>query len=86
MNIIIFLLLGLVAGWIANMIMSSGRGGLIGDIVTGIVGAFVGGFVSSYLLGIDVTGFNITSVLVSVVGAIIVIALYRAVTRQPVRQ
>ena len=86
MSIIIWLLLGLVAGWIANMIMSSGRGGLIADILTGIVGAFVGGFLSSLLLGIDVTGFNLTSILIAIVGAIIVIALYRAVTGQAVRQ
>ncbi len=86
MSIIIWLLLGLVAGWIANMIMSSGRGGLIADLLLGIVGAFVGGFIGSALFGLDVTGFNITSVLLAVVGAIVVIAIYRAVTRQPIRQ
>jgi uncharacterized membrane protein YeaQ/YmgE (transglycosylase-associated protein family) len=85
MSIIIWLVLGLIAGWIANMIMSSGQGGLIADILLGIVGAVVGGFLSSLLLGIDVTGFNLTSILISVVGAIVVIAIYRAITRQSVR-
>ncbi len=87
MSIIIWIVLGLVAGWIANMIMSSGRGGLIADLLLGIVGAFVGGFIGSLLLNSDVvTGFNLTSVLFSVIGAIVVIGIYRAVTGQAVRQ
>ncbi|NWJ94694.1 MAG: GlsB/YeaQ/YmgE family stress response membrane protein [Chloroflexi bacterium] len=85
MSILIWLVLGLVAGWIANMIMSDGRGGLIFDLLTGLVGALVGGFLGSWLLGVDVTGFNLTSVLIAVVGSMIVIALYRAITRQSIR-
>jgi uncharacterized membrane protein YeaQ/YmgE (transglycosylase-associated protein family) len=54
--------------------------GIIGDIILGIVGALVGGFLSSVLLGIDVTGFNFTSLVIAVVGAIIVIAIARAVS------
>ncbi len=86
MSILIWLLLGLVAGWIANMIMSNGRGGLIADLLTGIVGALVGGFLASWLFAVDVTGFNIQSILIAVIGAIVVIAIYRAVTRQAIRQ
>ncbi|HEX2910008.1 MAG TPA: GlsB/YeaQ/YmgE family stress response membrane protein [Chloroflexia bacterium] len=86
MGILVWLLLGLVAGWIANMIMSSGRGGLLTDIITGIVGALVGGFIGSALFGVDVTGFNISSILLAVLGAVVVIALYRAVTHQPIRE
>ncbi|MEI6045422.1 MAG: GlsB/YeaQ/YmgE family stress response membrane protein [Chloroflexota bacterium] len=85
MSILIWLVLGLVAGWIANMIMNDGRGGLIFDLLTGLVGALVGGFLGSWLLGVDVTGFNLTSVLIAVVGSMIVIALYRAITRQSIR-
>jgi len=86
MGIIAWLLLGLIAGWIANMIMSSGRGGLVADLILGVVGALVGGFLGSTLLGLDITGFNISSVLIAIVGAIIVVAIYRLITRQGVRQ
>lgn len=87
MSIIAWLVVGLLAGWIANMIMSSGRGGLLADILVGIVGAMVGGFVGGLLFGQDyITGINIQTILVSIIGAIIVVAAYRAITGQPVRQ
>ncbi len=87
MSIIAWLLVGLVAGWVANMIMSSGAGGLLADILIGVVGAIVGGFVASLLFGGDyVSGFNLQTILVALVGAIIVIAAYRLLTHQPVRE
>jgi uncharacterized membrane protein YeaQ/YmgE (transglycosylase-associated protein family) len=80
------LLVGLVAGWIANMIMSSGAGGLLADIIIGIIGALVGGFLAGILLGGDyVSGFNLTTLLVSIVGAIVVIGAYRLITGQKLR-
>jgi uncharacterized membrane protein YeaQ/YmgE (transglycosylase-associated protein family) len=79
MGILSWLILGLVAGWLASLIMGGGYG-LLGDIILGIVGALVGGFLSSAILGIDVTGFNFTSVVVSVIGAILVIAIARALS------
>jgi uncharacterized membrane protein YeaQ/YmgE (transglycosylase-associated protein family) len=78
MSIIAWLVLGLLAGWIASMIMGSGGYGVVGDIVVGIIGALIGGFITGPLFGIDVTGFNVTSLIVAVVGAIILIAIYRA--------
>ena len=78
MSIIAWILLGLVAGWLAGQVMRGGGYGILGDIVLGIIGAFVGGFLSSALLGIDVTGFNLTSVLIALAGAVIVIAISRA--------
>ena len=78
MSIIAWILLGLVAGWLAGQVMRGGGYGIIGDIVLGIIGAFVGGFLSSALLGVDVTGFNLTSVLIAFAGAVIVIAISRA--------
>lgn len=78
MSIIAWLVLGLLAGWIASMIMGAGGYGVVGDIVVGIVGALIGGFITGPLFGIDVTGFNLTSLIVAVVGAIVLIALYRA--------
>ena len=86
MSIIAWLVVGLLAGWIANMIMSSGRGGFLADLLLGVVGAFVGGFIGSALFGADVSGFNLTSILLAVIGAIVVVAIYRAVTRQAIRQ
>jgi uncharacterized membrane protein YeaQ/YmgE (transglycosylase-associated protein family) len=79
-GILAWLLVGLVAGWLAGQFMKGGGYGLVGDIVLGIIGALVGGFLSSQLLGIDVTGFNITSILIAFVGACIVIAIGRMVS------
>jgi uncharacterized membrane protein YeaQ/YmgE (transglycosylase-associated protein family) len=81
MNLLIFLLIGLVAGAIAKAIMPGSRnepGGWIMTMVLGVVGAFVGGWVGS-LLNIGASGF-IGSVLMAAVGAIIVIGLLRLLT------
>jgi uncharacterized membrane protein YeaQ/YmgE (transglycosylase-associated protein family) len=80
MSILAWIILGLVAGWLAGQFMRGGGYGIIGDIILGIVGALVGGFLSSALLGVDVTGFNLSSVIISVIGAIIVIAIARLIT------
>lgn len=72
------LILGLVAGWGANRIMGPGRFAVIGDIVVGILGAFVGGWLAARLLGISVTGLNLTSIVIAVVGAVVAIALFHA--------
>ncbi len=80
MSIIAWIVLGLLAGWIASMIMGGGGYGVVGDIIVGIIGALIGGFITGPLFGIDVTGFNVTSLIVAIVGAIILIAIYRAVT------
>ncbi len=79
MSIIIWIILGLVAGWLASAILGR-HGSIVSDILFGILGAIVGGFVSSAVFGWAVTGFNISSIIISVVGAIIVIAIYRALT------
>jgi len=78
-GILAWIVLGLIAGWLASLIMG-GSYGILGDILLGIVGALVGGFLSSVLLGIDVTGLNVTSILIAVLGAIVVIGLARALT------
>lgn len=79
MGIIAWIVLGAIAGWITNLIMGGGEGVIL-TILLGIVGAVVGGWLAGSVLGIaDVTGLNITSIIVAVVGAIIVVAIYRAV-------
>jgi uncharacterized membrane protein YeaQ/YmgE (transglycosylase-associated protein family) len=80
MGILSWILLGLVAGWLAGMLMRGGGYGILGDIILGIVGALVGGFISGALFGIDVSGCNFTSVVVATLGAVIVIAIARALT------
>lgn len=77
MSIIGWIVLGLVAGWLASKIMgTSGSQGVLMDIVLGVVGAIVGGFVFSLFGPAGVTGFNIWSLIVATIGAVIVIWLY----------
>jgi uncharacterized membrane protein YeaQ/YmgE (transglycosylase-associated protein family) len=86
MSIIAWLVVGLLAGWIANMIMNRGEGGLLTDLFTGILGAIVGGFVMGLVTGRDyISGFNIETILVSILGAIILIAVFRLATGQRIR-
>ncbi len=82
MGIITWIVLGAIAGFLANMLVG-GREGLIGTIILGIVGALVGGWLASTFLNLkDPTGINIESVVISVIGAIIVLFVYRAVVRR----
>ena len=80
MGIIAWVVLGAIAGFIANMIMGS-REGLVMTVILGIVGAVVGGFLAGTVLKqADVTGLNIESIVVAVIGAVIVIAAVRAIS------
>ena len=79
MSIIAWIVLGLIAGFIGSRIVNKSGEGVILDIVLGIVGAVVGGFVFSALGAAPVTGFNIYSLFVAVIGAIIVLIIYHAV-------
>jgi uncharacterized membrane protein YeaQ/YmgE (transglycosylase-associated protein family) len=78
-SIIAWLVVGLIAGWLAGMAMG-GRGfGFLGNIVVGVVGALLGGFVGGALFGWDVSGFNLMSVLVAFVGAVLFLLILRAI-------
>ncbi len=77
MSIIAWIILGAIAGFVANQIMGTSEG-VIGTIILGIVGALVGGFLASALFAVDVTGLNVSSIVIAVVGAVIVVAIYRA--------
>ena len=80
MSIIGWIILGLIAGWIASKIVGGQGQGIFLDIALGIVGALVGGFLySSILCGEGITGVNIGSIIVSIIGAIIVLWVYHAV-------
>jgi uncharacterized membrane protein YeaQ/YmgE (transglycosylase-associated protein family) len=80
MGIIAWIVVGAIAGFLANMIMG-GNEGVIGTILLGIVGALVGGFLAGLLTNDKdyITGINITTIVVSVIGAIVVLAVWRAV-------
>ena len=80
MGILAWIVVGLIAGALAKLIMpGDDPGGIIVTIIIGIVGAFVGGFVVNLLGGAGVSGFNIWSILVATLGAIILLAIYRLV-------
>jgi uncharacterized membrane protein YeaQ/YmgE (transglycosylase-associated protein family) len=84
MSIIGWLLVGLIAGWLAGKVMGGHGFGILGDIVVGIIGSLIGGFVASALLGMDVGGFNLPTILVAFVGAVIFLFILRAIPgRQP---
>lgn len=88
-NFIIWIILGAVIGWAASMIMNrNAEQGLFLDIIVGIVGAFLGGLLISPLLGIstiNANNFSIGGLLVSLLGAIILLAIVNLVRRGSVR-
>jgi uncharacterized membrane protein YeaQ/YmgE (transglycosylase-associated protein family) len=79
MSFIGWIVLGLIAGFIASKVVNKRGEGVVMDIVLGIVGAIVGGFLFSLVGGAGVTGFNIYSMIVAVVGAIVVLLIYHAI-------
>ena len=80
MSIVAWLVLGLVAGFIASKLVNKSGEGIVLDIVLGIVGAMVGGFIMRSLnIGSGVNGLNIGSLLVAVVGAVVVLVVYHMV-------
>ena len=78
-GLIAWLVVGLIAGFLASMIMRGGGYGIVGDIIVGIVGAFLGGLIASVLGFGGSTGF-IGSIIVALIGAIILIAILRAIS------
>jgi uncharacterized membrane protein YeaQ/YmgE (transglycosylase-associated protein family) len=80
MNLLMFLLLGLIAGWLASVVMRGGGYGLIGDMIVGVLGAFIGGWLFSNFAGRDITGFDLPSILIAFVGACILIAILRVIS------
>ena len=79
MGFISWIILGLIAGFIGSKIVNKTGEGLLLDIVLGIVGAIVGGWLFSLVGSQGVTGLNLWSLLVAVIGAIVVLVLYHAI-------
>ncbi len=76
-TLLIWIIVGLIAGWLAGVVMRGGGYGVIGDIIIGIIGAIIGGLVFGFL-GLGATGI-VGSIIVAFIGAVILIAILRAV-------
>ncbi len=82
MGLLSTILVGLVAGLLASWLMKADTGVFV-DIILGIIGGVLGGWITSLITGVDlVSGFNLTSILVALGGAILVIAIYRFIRRR----
>ena len=81
MNWLVWIIFGAIAGWIASIVMGKNKKmGAIANIVVGIVGAFIGGWIMRFFGAQGVTGFNLPSLLVAIVGAVVllfVVGLFR---------
>jgi uncharacterized membrane protein YeaQ/YmgE (transglycosylase-associated protein family) len=81
MGVLAWIVVGLIAGWLAGMVVKGGGFGVIGDIVVGILGALLGGFLASVVFGLSdaVNGINPVSILVAFIGAVLLVIIIRAV-------
>ena len=82
MSILAWIVVGLIAGWLAGKVMHGSGYGLVGDIVVGIVGGLLGGWIASALLhiGAEVNGINLESILVAFLGSVVLIAILHALS------
>ncbi len=81
MSILYWVVFGLIVGTLANFVMPNSKGGIVGSIILGILGAVVGGYLGEMFLGVGVTGFNLSSILVAVGGSVLVLFLARLLSR-----
>ncbi|MEP7455397.1 GlsB/YeaQ/YmgE family stress response membrane protein [Phyllobacterium sp. SB3] len=79
-GLLVFLLVGLIAGWLASMLVRGGGFGLVGDLVVGVIGAFIAGFLFPRL-GISLGAGLIGQIIAAAIGAIILLVIIRAVKR-----
>lgn len=79
MSVLAWVVLGLIAGFIASKLVNRSGGNLLLDLVLGVVGAFVGGFLFTRFGAAGVTGLNIYSILVAIIGAVVVLFIYHAI-------
>jgi uncharacterized membrane protein YeaQ/YmgE (transglycosylase-associated protein family) len=79
-SLIAWIVIGVVAGWLAGMLVKGGGFGLIGDIIVGVIGAFIGGYLAG-LLHIHIGTGMVSSIITATVGAIVLIVILRLVRR-----
>jgi uncharacterized membrane protein YeaQ/YmgE (transglycosylase-associated protein family) len=83
MTILAWIVVGLIAGFLAGVVVKGGGFGLIGDIVVGVIGGLLGGWISVNLLHFgSMTGINLESILVAFVGAVILLLVLRLIRRR----
>jgi len=81
-DIIVWIIFGALAGWIASMIMNTNHEqGALANIVVGILGAFIGGFLMRALTGSSVEGFSLPGLLVAILGAVVLLAIVKTFRR-----
>ena len=80
MSIIAWIVLGLLAGFIASQIVNQRGAGLLLDLVLGIIGAMVGGWLFSLFGAQEVTGLNLYSLIVAIIGSVVILVIYHALT------
>jgi uncharacterized membrane protein YeaQ/YmgE (transglycosylase-associated protein family) len=81
MSIVAWIILGLIAGFIGSKIVNKSGEGFVLDIILGIVGAVVGGYIFRFFGASGVTGLNIYSLIVAVIGSVVLLVIYHAVRR-----
>lgn len=79
-TLLLWIIVGGIAGWLAGFVVKSPSFGLVGDIIVGIVGAFIGGFLLSLLLPgtFGISGFNLGSIVVAFIGSVVLLGVLRA--------
>jgi len=79
MGILSWIVVGLIAGWLAGMVMKGGGYGLIGDIIVGVIGGLLGGWIATTFLhiGAGMSGINLTSILIAFLGAVLLLFILR---------
>jgi len=81
MSILAWIVLGLIAGFIASKVVNKQGSGIVWDIVLGVIGAIAGGYIFNFFGASGVTGLNLYSAIVAVAGAIVVLLLFHAIRR-----
>ncbi|MBI2600424.1 GlsB/YeaQ/YmgE family stress response membrane protein [Candidatus Daviesbacteria bacterium] len=79
MSVLAWILLGIIAGSVANLIdPRPSRGGILGSMVLGVLGALIGGYLGSLIFGVGISGFNLSSIIVASLGALLLLFIGRA--------
>jgi uncharacterized membrane protein YeaQ/YmgE (transglycosylase-associated protein family) len=81
MSILAYIIVGIIAGFLAKTIIrGEGPGGIVGDLIIGVVGAWIGGWVYNYFGHVGATGVNIPSIICALIGALVLLAIMRLFT------
>ena len=83
MSLLSWIVVGLLAGWLAGMVMKGGGFGLIGNLIVGVIGGLLGGFIASYFFGYGdpMSGINLPSILIAFLGAVLLLLIVRLFRR-----